>query len=163
MNLRSRLEKVTDTEDVGKTERPIVNVLWRIEQGLDEIFPLVRVMAGEKLSDSLGRRQRAGQVQADTPQEFLIVRELGGNDVEPSELRENMLVNKVGLFDLGVAVQGLRDYSEPGADREAGGTDHNGCLAGVHGADNTVGGDINHFAIVRYVEHLRRDVFPASA
>src|SRR5262249_39947515 len=49
------------TEDVVETEGPVVDELGRADERVDQLFPLLRIAAGEKLTNATGRRKLAGR------------------------------------------------------------------------------------------------------
>ena len=52
-----------DSEKVGKTIAPIVHILGRIQQNLDQLFPLLWITTGQELPNSPGRGQRPRYIQ----------------------------------------------------------------------------------------------------
>ena len=56
-------------EEVGEAEGPVVDILGRVQQPLDQTLPLPRIPVCQEFTHAAGGRQGPRQVQAHPPQE----------------------------------------------------------------------------------------------
>jgi hypothetical protein len=84
-----------DAEEVLETEGPIVGELGGGDESVDDAFALLGVGAFDELGDAGGRREGAGEVEADAAEELGVGRESGRNDAEAAELIEDVFVDEV--------------------------------------------------------------------
>ena len=70
------------SQEIAEAKRPIVHIFGGVDQDLNQLVPLLGILACQKLPHAIGRRQRAHHVQADPAQELPIIRRLGGENAE---------------------------------------------------------------------------------
>ena len=151
-----------DPVEIGEPERPVVDVLGRVKQNADQFLALVRILVLQKLPDTIRRRQTSGQVQTDTPQEFLIARQPRRNNVELPQLRENLFIDEVVGRNVGVVRQRFRHDTDADAGIVSGGLDEHRRLARLPGLDHTIARDIGNRRLVHCIEHQVGEVFLAT-
>src|SRR6185436_8507749 len=100
----------SDSKEIGKSESPVIHVFGRIQKSLNELVPLVRILARQEFAHSSRRRQGPGHIQTDSPEKFCVARDLRGNNFESAQLGENMLVYQIPLHDTGIVPDGVRDH-----------------------------------------------------
>src|SRR5262245_31841352 len=102
----------SDTEKIGEAKSPIVDVLRRVDQNIDDMLPFGRISTGKKLSNTVWRWKCPGQIKADSPQELTVSRKVGRNNVEFSQLGKGVIVDEVVSTNFGIVGYRICDDSE---------------------------------------------------
>src|SRR5262249_28310882 len=94
------------TEDVVETEGPVVDELGRADERVDQLFPLLRIAAGEKLTNATGRRKLAGEIETEAAQELAVARKRRWLNPVTAQLVEDEVVDEIEALRHGIAGDG---------------------------------------------------------
>src|SRR5262249_17347395 len=122
-------------ENIVKAKGPIVYELGRSYQSVDQLFPLLRIAAGQKLTNPFGRRKSAGQIETHEAQKFVVAREGGRLDAKTPEFVKNEAVDEVEALNRWIRPEIGADYANRGAGRLSRRTHQDGGFAGPRRAD----------------------------
>ena len=141
---------------------PIIHELGGLQERIDQLLPLARVAALQKLPGPSRRGQRAGQIQAHPPQELLVAGKPGGDPVQPVQLVEHQAVDEVIGGNAGISGKGRLDDADPGGrgmPRRPNG--HKG-LPGTQAPQPAARSDFRHLAVVGLIVHLAGEILAGS-
>ena len=114
--LHVRVGVTGNPEDVREPEGPVLHIFGGIEKSLDQLLSLVTVLAGEEFARARGRWECARHIQTQAPQKLRVGRQLGRENVELSQFREDVVVDEVIPRDPRIVRQRLRDDPDARAD-----------------------------------------------
>ena len=104
-------------EQVAQPHGPLVYKLRRTDQPVDQAVALVRREVGQKRAHVGGRRNAAGQVQRDAPQELLVAGQRRRHNILRGHLAEDLGVDEAPLRDAAAGIARLgragRRFAEP--------------------------------------------------
>ena len=147
--------------EVAELGGPPGGVAGRREQLVDLLGALVGRLVGQELRRFVGRRQRAGQVEADAAQELGVGAALRGDDAQLAELVDDQLVDLRRRRDAGILLADLVGDRADGRNRHDAVVveGHDVRVARVAGGDHAVLVDRGDRLVVGGEAAERRDVF----
>ena len=131
------------------------------EQLVDLAGALVGAGVGHEVADFLRRRQRADGVDGNPAQELVVAGEIAGNDVEPLQFGENLMVDVVdfGHFRVMEIRRGFHRRQDAHGHHIAAVDDDDGRVAGPQRLDLAERIDLYHGVVVGAEIAKGRDVF----
>ena len=153
---------VTDSEQVGQPEGPIVGELQRLQEDAHQFLPLVRVPAGQKLPNPMGRGQGPGQVEADAPEKLGVAGALRRLQMEFAQFGQDMIVDVVAGQKSRRVRHHVGDDADPGAHHVTRGPHQDGGFTRILGPNRSFGVHLHGLQVGGLIAHLTGHVLAGT-
>ena len=151
-----------DPEQIGQAKGPVVDEFGRIEQVEDQVVPLVRIPAVQKLPHPPWWGKGSRQVQADPPQKLLVTGAFRGKDAEAAQLSPDLFVDEVPGDLTGKFGQDAAHHPQGDTGCQARRLHQDGGLARLQGPDQAFFVHLDHLVGGGLVAHPAGEILSAA-